>query len=155
MNSPTTTPAIVEPNSILEHNIARKVWTRDEAHTLLDLGFPGVESLELINGDLLVKTKSRPHIIWQNRIQTWLETIFGKKYVETVAPIDVAFDDNRINQPEPDLIVTVKTLDDYTSRLGPDEIRLLIEIANASLYVDHECKSTDLRARIHYRPLGC
>ena len=28
--------------------IPRKLWTRDEAHTLVELGFPDAEKLELI-----------------------------------------------------------------------------------------------------------
>jgi hypothetical protein len=36
--------------------IPRKIWTREEAHTLVDLGFPNAEKVELIEGELICRT---------------------------------------------------------------------------------------------------
>ncbi len=47
-----------------EVEIPRKVWTREEAHALLDLGFPNADRLELINGDLINHMgKKHPHVL--------------------------------------------------------------------------------------------
>jgi len=116
--------------------LPRKIWTREEAHALLDTGFPRTDKLELINGDLIGKMKKRPHVICQHRIQKWLERAFGGQYIEIVAPIDVTGNDNVNNEPEPDLILTAEELQSYQTNPQPRDIRLLIEVADSSLALD-------------------
>jgi len=116
--------------------VPRKSWTREEAHALLDNGFPHAEKLELINGNLIGEMKKRPHVIWQHRIQKWLERSFGDQYVELEAPIDVNRDDNVRSEPEPDLILTEKELESYQTNPQPRDIRLLIEVADSSPALD-------------------
>ena len=68
-----------------------RVWTRDEAHALGEMGFPNVEKLELIGGQLIDrKGKKHPHNFWQNLIQTWLQRTFGRDYVQNQPSIYVS-----------------------------------------------------------------
>ena len=63
--------------SVLE--VPRKVWTRQEAHALVDLGSANAKELELINGDLVDRTgKNHTHILWQTLIRAWLVGVFGE-----------------------------------------------------------------------------
>jgi Uma2 family endonuclease len=123
--------------------IPRKVWTRADAHTLADSGlFPNASKLELINGDLIDHTgKKRPLAIWQKLILVWLQATFGTEYVEMENPIDVAAADNLLNEPEPDLIVTVKNSREYATNPTPEELRLVIEVSDSTLNFDLKVKA--------------
>ena len=122
--------------------IPRKVWTREDAHALADSGFPNASKLELINGDLIDKMgKNRRHAIWQKLIFVWLLATFGTDYAETENPIDVSAADNRLNEPEPDLIVTVKSSREYTTNPTPEELRLVIEVSDSTLNFDLKVKA--------------
>ena len=115
----------------------RKVWTREEAHALVDLGFPNAEKLELIDGDLIDHMgKKHAHNYWQNLIRIWLEKQFGAEYVQVEPSIYVSADDNLRSEPEPDLIVTAQSIRAYQDNATPPEIRLLIEVADSSLPLD-------------------
>ena len=117
--------------------IPRKVWTREEAHTLVDLGFPNAEKLELINGELIDRMgKKRPHVIWQSRIHEWLRKTFGAERVESESPNDVAKDDNLCNEPEPDLKVLREPSEKYSSNPQPEDILLAIEISDSTVRFD-------------------
>src|ERR1035438_9457213 len=96
-------------------DVPRKIWTREEAHALADLGFPNASKLELIDGELLDRMgKKRPHVLWQHLILTWLRAQFSDEHVQMESPIDVSAEDNTRSEPEPDLIVTAKSIRDYT-----------------------------------------
>ena len=71
--------------------IHRKLWTRDEAHALVDLGFPHAERLELIDGELIDRMgKKHPHVLWLHLIAQWLRAAFHPEHVWSESPIDVA-----------------------------------------------------------------
>ena len=123
--------------TISEQEIPRKVWTRQDAHTLLDIGFPNAQKLELIDGDLIDHTgRKRPHVVCHHLIHAGLVAAFGVPYVEMKPSIDVSPEDNPISEPEPDLIVTAKPLQDYLENPGPADIRLLIEVSDTSRRLD-------------------
>jgi Uma2 family endonuclease len=122
--------------------IPRKVWTREDAHALADSGFPNASKLELINGDLIDHMgKKRPHVIWQKLILVWLHATFGVEYVDTESPIDVSAADNLLNEPEPDLLVTVKDTREYATNPTPQELLLLIEVSDSTLNFDLTVKA--------------
>jgi Putative restriction endonuclease len=129
--------------------IPRKVWTRADAHTLADSGlFPNASKLELINGDLIDHTgKKRPHAIWQKLILVWLQATFGTEYVEMENPIDVAAADNLLNEPEPDLMVTVKNSREYATNPTPEELRLVIEVSDSTVNFDLKVKGRFMHGR--------
>ena len=121
--------------------IPRKVWTREEAHCLVELGLPGAEKLELINGELIDRMgKNRPHVIWQQRVQKWLQAVFGSDRVESEAPIDVAKEDNSHSEPEPDLKVLKRRSDEYLSNPAPEDLLLVVEISDSTLDFDRRVK---------------
>ena len=122
--------------------VPRKVWTREQAHQLVDMGFPNAEKLELVNGELIDHMgKKRPHVLWHNLVRQWLMHVFGGDFVQSEDPIDVAPEDMPTNEPEPDLIVTTQSVRDFAANPKPDEIRLLIEIADSTLTYDRTVKA--------------
>ena len=137
--------AVETPNATNE--VPRKIWTREEAHALVDMGFPNAEHLELIDGELIDKMgKKRPHVLWQSRFHEWLFSIFGPGRVESEAPSDVAGEDNRINEPEADLKVLRQRSSQYSSNPKPEDILLVIEISDSTVRFD-----LDQKARLYAR----
>lgn len=126
-----------------ERIVPRKVWTRESAHALVDLGFPDASQLELVNGELIDHVgKKRPHVLWQHLVLIWLQGIFGDAYVQSESPINVSLEDNPRNEPEPDFIVTSGSLREYVTGNPPaEDLRLLIEISDSTLVWDLEVKS--------------
>jgi hypothetical protein len=122
-----------------------------EASGLLDQ-----ESLELVEGELIGKMgKKRPHVNSFKRLHIWLMQVFGWQLVDVEAPIDVAPEDNPTNEPVPDLIVLRKDPSHLTSNPRPEDLQLVLEIADSSLSFDTRVKAA-LYARagvIEYRVL--
>lgn len=115
----------------------RKVWTREEAHALVDLGFPNAEKWELIEGELIDRMgKKRPYVIWQGKFHAWLRAVFGDGRVESEAPSDVATEDNRYSEPEADLKVLRRSSTEYASNPQPEDILLLVEISDSTVHFD-------------------
>ena len=118
-------------------DVPRKVWTREEAHALVDLGFPNAEKWELIEGELIDRMgKKRPHVIWQGKLHAWLRAVFGDDRVESEAPSDVATEDNRHSEPEADLKVLRRPSTEYASNPQPEDILLLVEISDSTVRFD-------------------
>src|SRR5256885_13405791 len=87
----------------------RKVWTRAECAILEVSGILDGQHLELIEGDLINKMgKKRPHVNSLTLMMAWLIQVFGARFVQPEAPIDVAPEDNPTNEPEPDCIVLTR-----------------------------------------------
>ena len=123
-------------------DVPRKIWTREEAHALADLGFPNASKLELIDGELLDRMgKKRPHVLWQHLILTWLHAQFSDEHVQMESPIDVSAEDNTRSEPEPDLIVTAKSIRDYTGNPPPQDLRLVIEVSDSTVNYDLQSKA--------------
>ncbi len=122
--------------------IPRKKWTRKEAHILADLGFPNASKLELVDGELIDRMgKKHPHVLWQTLIVAWLRAKFGNEYVQTESPIDVSTEDNERSEPEPDLLVTSRSVRDYTGNAPPKELKLVVEISDSTLSFDLQRKA--------------
>jgi Uma2 family endonuclease len=122
--------------------VPRKVWTREEAHALVEMGFPNAEKWELINGELIDRMgKKRPHVIWQTIVHVWLQTTFGADRVESEAPSDVANKDNPQSEPEPDLKVLRRSVKEYSSNPQPEDILLLVEISDSTVRFDLSVKA--------------
>jgi Uma2 family endonuclease len=63
------------------------------------------------------------------------------EYVETENPIDVSAEDNLLNEPEPDLMVTSKRGREFTVNPTPPELRLVIEVSDSTLNFDLKVKA--------------
>jgi Uma2 family endonuclease len=108
------------------------------------------QHLELIEGELISKMgKKRPHANAIAVVHAWLLRVFGEKYVNQEAPIDVAPEDNPTNEPEPDLIVFSKPYREFTANPQPSDLRLVVEISDSTISFDLTTKARlYARARI-------
>jgi Uma2 family endonuclease len=125
---------------------ARKRWTRAECERLEGLGIFDQQHVELIEGDLIDKLgKTRPHVDTAALLFGWLMPVFGGRRVNHAAPIDVAPEDNRTNQPEPDLIVLKREYSEspaYRSATPqPRDLDLVLEISDTTLAFDLTIKA--------------
>jgi hypothetical protein len=71
----------------------------------------------------------------------WFLQVFGFRMVNVEAPIDVAPEDNPTNEPVPDLIVLRKDPSHFTSNPQPQDLWLVLEIADSSLNFDLRVKA--------------
>lgn len=96
------------------------------------------ERLELIEGELISRMgKKRPHVNVMILVMEWLSGVFGARYVNPEAPIDVSPEDNPTNEPEPDLVVLKQPCSAYEStNPGPSDVRLVVEISDTTLAFD-------------------
>ena len=125
-------------------NAPRKRWTREQCAPLEASGLFERERLELVDGELISKMgKNRPHVNTLALMLEWLQDVFGRRFVNSEAPVDVSPEDNPTNEPEPDLIVLNR---EYTSfRSGnpqPQDLSLVVEIADSTLTFDLTTKAS-------------
>lgn len=120
----------------------RKRWTRSECIVLESSGLWDQRRLELVQGELISKLgKNRPHVNTLTRLLLWLVEIFGPDFVNPEAPIDVAPEDNPTNEPEPDVIVLRRDLSNFASNPRPEDVLLVVEVADSSLNFDLTVKA--------------
>lgn len=126
----------------------RRRWTRAEVEQLESLGIFEPGRHELLEGELFdTMGKLPPHTFAMLSMLQFLRSVFGESYLSHKAAIDLAPEDNPTNQPEPDIIVLTQPFGDFANRYPlPADIRLLVEVADASLSVDLRIKR-DLYAR--------
>jgi Uma2 family endonuclease len=138
---PTTLEALPPPPPAAP---PRKIWTRDEILALEGTGILDTQDLELVEGELIQKMpKTRPRSIGLRMLVKWLEEVFGFDFVEQEVPIDVAAQDNRINEPEPDIIVLKREFSSFRSaNPGPDDLRLIVEVAYSTADFDLGTKAS-------------
>jgi len=130
------------PAPVFPPDPPRKRWTRAECAALEASGLLDYESLELVGGELISKMgKKRPHVSSFKRLQEWLVQIFGWRFVDAEAPIDVAPEDNPTNEPVPDLIVLRQPDSHFTSNPRAQDLQLVVEIADSSLSFDIRVKA--------------
>lgn len=119
----------------------RKIWTREEFARLSDL-FPG-QRYELIEGDLIDKMGQKPPHAY---LITLLNAIFSQRFpglVRVQLPIALPEPEGLTSEPEPDLVVLHqnKSGTEFLRRHpGPQDIALLIEVADSSFQFDRETK---------------
>lgn len=120
----------------------RKRWTREQCAPLEASGLFEREHLELVDGELISKMgKNRPHVNAFTLMHLWLLQVFGGRFVNAEAPIDVSDADNPRNEPEPDLIVLKCDLATFASNPQPQDLALVVEIADSSLKFDLTVKA--------------
>lgn len=120
----------------------RKRWTRAECTVLEASDLFHHERVELIEGELIRKMgKKRRHVSTLTLLRAWMTQVFTDEFVDTEAPIDVAAEDNPVNEPEPDLIVLDRPTSTFDQNPGPRNLRLVVEIADSSLAFDLSTKA--------------
>ena len=133
---------LIDAPSQLAQDPPRKRWTRAECATLEASGLLDQQRLELIEGELISKMgKKRPHVDALAWMHDWLQEVFGKRFVNQEAPIDVAPEDNPTNEPEPDVIVLKRESSSFRSNPRPGDLHLVVEVADTTLYFDLRTKA--------------
>ena len=135
------------PESAVGEVLPHKTWTRAELEILESTGLFEGRHYELIEGELIDKMgKNKRHVIGVNRTKQILDALFGVEYVYTEAPIDIAPSDNPKNEPEPDVYVLRRKLEDLPGNPVFADLALVVEVADSSLRLDLNVK-TRLYAR--------
>jgi Uma2 family endonuclease len=124
-----TAIAIPTPNPPPTPRLMR--WTRQEYHTMGDLGLFNGRRVELIHGEIFeMSPKGWPHVVGCRKAAEELEKAFaGIAWVarqEPLATVD--------SEPEPDVSVHTGRFEDYTAH--PTDALLIVEVADSSL--DHD-----------------
>jgi Uma2 family endonuclease len=136
--------ALIEvPASPFPGGPSRKRWTRAECASLDASGLLDQQHLELVEGELIDKMgKNRPHVNGLSLMYAWLLRVFGERFVNPEAPIDVSPEDNPSNEPEPDLIVLNRDLSHFrTANPSPQDLDLVVEVADTTLNFDLTVKA--------------
>ena len=110
---------------------------------------PASHRVHLINGYLVEKmTHNPPHTVADIRCGKELDRVIPRGWhVRPGKPIRIP---GRDSEPEPDRCVVRGTMDDYDERHpGPEDIVLIVEIADSSLAEDRDYAIEPLRARGH------
>lgn len=120
----------------------RKRFTRTECAFLADSQLL-TGRYELIDGEIIFKMgQKRPHSLTVVLLNAWLIGIFGALTVQCQLPIDVAAEDNTVNEPEPDIAVLAQPATAYASdNPGPADILLLVEVSDSTRNFDLTTKA--------------
>ena len=133
----TLPPRIVE-DEILSINF--KYWTVQEYHLMSEVGILDTsERTELITGKIVLMTaKGTPHVIALQLAASSLQSQLNDiALIRTQDPIEL--DD--FSEPEPDLVIVKGKILDYADRHpSPEDVYLVVEIADSTLKKDCEVK---------------
>jgi Uma2 family endonuclease len=120
--------------------VTRRHFTLEEYHRLGDLGFFGEEErVELIRGEIIqMPTKKPPHSVCNTLLwQELYKLIGGRAILRVQEPIILPAD----SEPQPDVAIVRNQEDNYlSSHPYPEDILLLIEVADSTLKYDQETK---------------
>ncbi len=108
----------------------------EEYHKLGEVGILGEDDrIELLDGELTIRSPiGSPHFATLNRlVQLFGEHLRSKCTVSPQNPIGLG----KYSEPQPDIALLKPRPDFYEAGLpGPDDVFLLVEVADASLYYD-------------------
>lgn len=126
---------------IKQEYVTPKSWTTAEYHRLIEIGVLSSEDkIELLDGQIVeMSPAGNYHAACIDYIGHYLAQIFGEKYwIRRQNPVVL----NNNSEPEPDLAI-VKYRKDYYAKAhpAPEDILLLIEVADTSLAKDRHIKS--------------
>ncbi|KOP22742.1 hypothetical protein AMR41_30195 [Hapalosiphon sp. MRB220] len=120
--------------------VLTKRFTITEYDRLAELGFFNEnDRVELIRGEIIpMVSKGKPHSVCETRLERELFKLVGERAtLRGQQPIIIS----DYSEPEPDRVIVKNCADDYLSNHPiPDDILLLIEIADSSLKYDQEVK---------------
>jgi len=118
----------------------RRRFTVDEYHRMAEAGILHEDDrIELIDGEILcVAAIGSRHFASVNAFTGWFATrLAGRVIVSVQNPVRLSSG----SEPEPDLALLRPRSDGYASALpGPDDVFLLIEVADTTLRYDRETK---------------
>ncbi|GAA6623711.1 Uma2 family endonuclease [Scytonema sp. NUACC26] len=120
--------------------VTPKRFTLAEFHRLMELGFLTEDDrVELIRGELIeMAAKGTRHSVCNTKLSKELERLLGDRAVVRVQEPVVLLPNS---EPEPDVALVRGQADDYLSNHPqPEDIFLLIEVADSSLDYDQSTK---------------
>jgi Uma2 family endonuclease len=120
--------------------LQRRLLTVAEYHTMIDAGIlTESDRLELLNGEIIYMSPiGSPHAAMVRRLDEILHQLLkGKALVSTQNPVAIA----DFSEPEPDIALLKRRADYYVDgHPQPQDIFLVIEVADSSLGTDREVK---------------
>lgn len=118
----------------------KKLFTIDEYHRLVDLGFfTENDRIELIRGEIVeMAPKRTPHSVCNSLLWKQLYELVGKlAEIRVQEPITLSSS----SEPEPDVVIAKKKDDNYlAAHPTVEDIILIIEISDSTLKYDREIK---------------
>ena len=112
--------------------------TVEQYHTMIDAGkLTDDDAIELLEGWLVPKMpKNPPHRVSTRLTHSALDRLLPEWYVESQEPMTTSD-----SEPEPDIYVARGKVRDYSKRHpGPEDMRLIVEVADTTLARDRGIK---------------
>jgi len=132
-------PTLLEHTSRTPRAVA---WTRDDCRRMDEIGLLP-ERWELVRGEVINKMGQRvPHAQSVREFCDWLIRVYGKKHLLSQVTIDVSPADNPTSEPEPDVVVLNTPSSAITGNPRPEQIVLLVEVADTTLAYDLGSKAS-------------
>ncbi|NET89043.1 MAG: Uma2 family endonuclease [Kamptonema sp. SIO1D9] len=122
--------------------VKTKKFTITEYHRLAEIGFfREDERVELIRGEIIeMSPKGTAHSVCETRLERELYKLLGEK-ATLRGQQSIIIPNN--SEPEPDRVIAKNSPDDYLSHHPePDDILLVIEVADSTLNYDRTTKLT-------------
>jgi Uma2 family endonuclease len=130
------------PSPVLNEEPTLKRWTVSEYHRMSELGLLDADGrTELIDGQILLMTaKGTPHTTTLRLLASLFDDLFNDDLSVCIITQDpIQLDD--FSEPEPDLVIVRGAILDYTEHHPyPEDIHLVVEIADSTLKQDTEVK---------------
>ncbi len=126
--------------SAAAYGVSRRKWTVSEYHRAVETGvFQPDEKLELIQGDVIEVSPQRgPHACAVDNLAEILRGCFPGSRIRPQLPLQL----DSFNEPEPDIAVVRGPLSRYfTNHPGPEDVLLVIEVADTSIRIDRGPKA--------------
>lgn len=117
-------------------------WTTAEYYRMSDLGLFDDERVELLDGEIwTLPAQKTPHFAAIRRAVDALEAAFGEGF-DLRQQVAMTLEDG--TEPEPDVLVVPGRWQDYEDHHPtPPEVRLLVEVSDATLRKDRTKKRDD------------
>ena len=121
--------------------LTRKRFTADEYHRMAQVGILGERGVELIDGEIVVMTPigSRHRACVASTNRALVKAAGDDAIVQPQGSVRL----DLFYEPEPDVVLLRPRSDFYSSRpCGPQDVILIIEVADSSLEYDRDVKAT-------------
>ncbi len=118
-------------------------WTRDDCEDFVQRGLLTPGKFELIEGEIIRKVgQKRPHTAGVALLFAWCLSVFGIRYVQSQGTINVSPEDTPTSEPEPDVFVLNKPIDDFPVEYpGPEDLLLVAEVSDTTRAFDLATKA--------------
>ena len=127
-------------NSIADISIELYRWTVEDYHRLAEAGILDENSrVELLNGQIVQMSPVGDfHAACVELLDEFFRDIFGKSVnIRVQNPVSIEL----FSEPEPDLAVLKRKNNFYADgHPGPEDILLLVEVADSTLAIDRQIK---------------